>query len=106
MSKKLNLLKQTQKNFKNEFHILNLNFFHSNLKKSYNIKNIVFNNKKTIYREIYFFYRRIKDYVMIKKKRYYANKSFDLFSKIRFILMIEHAFSKWKEYYNAIIKRS
>ena len=68
MSKKSGFSKQTQKNVEGEFRISDLSFFHSNFEESYNIENIVFNNKKMIYREIYFFYRRIKDYAVIKKE--------------------------------------
>ena len=66
MSRKLNFFKQTQKNVENKFRVLNL--IYSNFEKFYNIKNIVFNNKKMIYREMHFFYRRIKDYIIIKRK--------------------------------------
>ena len=68
MSKKPDPSGQTQRNVGDGFRISDLGFFHSDLEESYDIKDIVFNNKETIYREMYFFYRRIKDYVMIKGK--------------------------------------
>ena len=50
------LLKQIQKNEnENGFHISNLGFFHLNLKKFYDIDDIVFASKEKIYRKIYLF---------------------------------------------------
>ena len=47
---------------------LTIEFFYSNFKDFYNANNIVFNNKEIIYRKIYSFYYRVKDYIIIKKE--------------------------------------
>ena len=52
-------------NFVNDherFKIIDFEFFHSNVSKSWNTKFIIFFHKKTIYREIYVFVSRINDY--------------------------------------------
>ena len=48
------------------FRASDLGFFHPDLKEFYGTGDIVFSSKKNIYREIYFFYRRVEDYTVIK----------------------------------------
>ncbi len=55
------------------FRIFDLNYFYLNLKKFYNKSDIVTIKKKTIYREIYIFCRKVDDYITIVKKEKIRN---------------------------------
>jgi len=55
------------------FRISDLDYFYSDLKKFYNKNNIVTIEKKTIYREIYIFCRRVDDYASIVEKKKIRN---------------------------------
>ena len=78
--------KQTQENEnENDFRVSNLKFFHSDLKEFYNINDIVFASKKNIYREIYSFCRRIKNYVIIKKENIVRANLFICFRRATFL---------------------
>ena len=74
--------KQSQKNEnENDFYISNLKFFHPDLKEFYDINDIVFASKENIYRKIFFFYRRVKNYAVIKKKNVIRANLFTCFRK-------------------------
>jgi hypothetical protein len=49
----------------NQFKTFNLNFFHLNALDSYELNNIIFAHKKTIYREVFIFIERVNDYAHV-----------------------------------------
>ena len=61
------------------FRVSNLEYFHSNLEKVYEKENIVITSKKIIYREIYIFCRRVKNYVIFIDEEKIRNNLFSCF---------------------------
>ena len=61
------------------FRASNLEYFHSNLEKVYEKENIIITNKKIIYREVYIFCRRVKNYVIFINEKKIRNNLFSCF---------------------------
>ena len=59
-----NIINIINNNNQSRFNIQNLEFFYFNVSKSYNFKYIIHNHKKTIFKTIYTFNKRVYNYVL------------------------------------------
>jgi len=66
VSRHFNKFSQENTNiFSNRFKTLNLGFFHLDVLDNYELDNIIFAHKKTIYKEVFIFVERINNYAHI-----------------------------------------
>ena len=71
-----NLNSPNIENINDRFNTQNLDFFYLNISKLYKIKYIIHNHKKTIFKEIYIFNKRIQNYIFFINKILMKNNLF------------------------------